>query len=166
MSVRFNVGANSPGNSLQLTMSVRFSIGALLKTTSIIMRECFHLHSLLSTRNKLTQENMLRQQHTPLLLLLAAVLAPAPAPVMLLLLVSLLLQFAVPLLPSAASVAVEVELLVTVEPQVLLVFDAELLLLLAEVEGGGVEEGMLVGLRSPPLLIRLLLLPSNALPSG
>ena len=62
--------------------------------------------------------------------------------------------------------AVEVELLVTVEPQVLLVFDAELLLLLAEVEGGGVEEGMLVGLRSPPLLIRLLLLPSNALPSG
>ena len=48
-------------------------MGEDLNTTSIMMRECFHLHSLFRMRTRFTQENMFLQQHTP-------VMAPLPMP--------------------------------------------------------------------------------------
>lgn len=38
-------------------------MGADLKTTSIMMRECFHLVNLFNTLNKLMHENMLRHEY-------------------------------------------------------------------------------------------------------
>lgn len=45
------------------TLRALFKIGADLKTTSIMMRECFHLVSLLSNLNKLMQENKFLEQY-------------------------------------------------------------------------------------------------------
>merc|ERR1719414_2697324 len=44
------------------TLRVRFRIGADLNTTSIMILECFHLVSLLSTLRRLMQENIFLQQ--------------------------------------------------------------------------------------------------------
>lgn len=45
------------------TFNVRFNIGAALKTTNIITRECFHFVNLLSIRSKFMHENIFRHEY-------------------------------------------------------------------------------------------------------
>lgn len=45
------------------TFNVRFKIGAALKTTNIMTRECFHFVSLLRIRNKFIHENIFRHEY-------------------------------------------------------------------------------------------------------
>lgn len=45
------------------TFNVRFNIGAALKTTNIITRECFHFVNLLSIRSKFIHENIFRHEY-------------------------------------------------------------------------------------------------------
>lgn len=62
------------------TLRVLLRMGALLNTTNIMIRECFHLHSLFRIRRRFTHENMFRQQQKLVVSSVPFVGLPPPLP--------------------------------------------------------------------------------------